>query len=296
MAIAVAEEGGIGVIDRGFRANDIEPQIREVEIVKRRQHGVIADPYTITPEAPLADALERMRQTGVGTLVVVDGRRRVQGLLTTRDLRFVTPLPGWTPVAGPERFGAPAEHRQAVRDIAFDRRRATRIARPSEPSSRVAVPDHRLIRQVEPVKKIAFVVREAGQRGVIRDSFEQSSPACGDPQRFAMASEVHERIHESDAASTAFAHVSRALEPPLGAPIGVDRGARPAQAAQNVPPQAPELAAPVVVRLARGGGEAALDGLPRPFRIRPTEVFDPQDQALGGTHARGSIHSSGGRR
>ena len=50
MAIAVAEEGGIGVIDRGFRANDIEPQIREVEIVKRRQHGVIADPYTITPE------------------------------------------------------------------------------------------------------------------------------------------------------------------------------------------------------------------------------------------------------
>jgi len=93
MAIAVAEEGGIGVIDRGFRANDIEPQIREVEIVKRRQHGVIADPYTITPEAPLADALERMRQTGVGTLVVVDGRRRVQGLLTTRDLRFVTPAP-----------------------------------------------------------------------------------------------------------------------------------------------------------------------------------------------------------
>ena len=93
MAIAVAEEGGIGVIDRGFRANDIEPQIREVEIVKRRQHGVIADPYTITPEAPLAEALERMRQTGVGTLVVVDGRRRVQGLLTTRDLRFTTPGP-----------------------------------------------------------------------------------------------------------------------------------------------------------------------------------------------------------
>jgi IMP dehydrogenase len=93
MAIAVAEEGGIGVIDRGFRANDIEPQIREVEIVKRRQHGVIADPYTIPPEAPLAEALERMRQTGVGTLVVVDGRRRVQGLLTTRDLRFTTPGP-----------------------------------------------------------------------------------------------------------------------------------------------------------------------------------------------------------
>jgi IMP dehydrogenase len=96
MAIAVAEEGGIGVIDRGFRANDIEPQIREVEIVKRRQHGVITDPYTITPDAPLAEALERMRQTGVGTLVVVDGRRRVHGLLTTRDLRFTTPGPADT--------------------------------------------------------------------------------------------------------------------------------------------------------------------------------------------------------
>ena len=96
MAIAVAEEGGIGVIDRGFRANDIEPQIREVEIVKRRQHGIIRDPYTITPDAPLAEALDRMRRTGVGTLVVVDDRRRVQGLLTTRDLRFTTSGPGDT--------------------------------------------------------------------------------------------------------------------------------------------------------------------------------------------------------
>ena len=49
MAIAVAEEGGIGIIDRGFRSGDIEPQVREVERVKRRQHGIIADPYTIRP-------------------------------------------------------------------------------------------------------------------------------------------------------------------------------------------------------------------------------------------------------
>src|ERR671925_788811 len=51
MAIAVAEEGGLGVIDRGFRSGEIAPQVREVEIVKRRQHGVIGDPYTIAPEA-----------------------------------------------------------------------------------------------------------------------------------------------------------------------------------------------------------------------------------------------------
>ena len=88
MAIAIAEEGGIGIIDRGFRSGDILPQVREVERVKRRQHGIIEDPYTIAPEAPLAHAVEIMGRTGVGTLVVVDARRRLLGLLTTRDLRF----------------------------------------------------------------------------------------------------------------------------------------------------------------------------------------------------------------
>ena len=91
MAIAVAEEGGIGVIDRGFRGGEIEPQVREVQIVKRQQHGVINDPYTIGPHDSLAEAIARMRATGVGTLVVVDQRRRVLGLLTTRDLRFAGP-------------------------------------------------------------------------------------------------------------------------------------------------------------------------------------------------------------
>ena len=88
MAIAVAEEGGIGIIDRGFRSGDIEPQVREVERVKRRQHGIIVDPYTIRPEARADRGAETMRRTGVGTLVVVDEARRVVGLLTTRDLRF----------------------------------------------------------------------------------------------------------------------------------------------------------------------------------------------------------------
>lgn len=89
MAIALAEEGGIGIVDRGFRSGDIEPQVREVSIVKRRQHGVISDPYTIAESDALADADAQMTRTGVGTLVVVDGDRRVTGLLTTRDLRFI---------------------------------------------------------------------------------------------------------------------------------------------------------------------------------------------------------------
>jgi IMP dehydrogenase len=88
MAIAVAEEGGIGIIDRGFRSGEIDPQVREVQIVKRKQHGVINDPYTIGPADSLSAAAARMQHTGVGTLVVLDEQRRVQGLLTTRDLRF----------------------------------------------------------------------------------------------------------------------------------------------------------------------------------------------------------------
>src|SRR5262245_57891514 len=61
MAIAVAEEGGIGIIDRGFRSGEIEPQVHEVEIVKRKHHGIINDPYTIAGNASLAHAPARMR-------------------------------------------------------------------------------------------------------------------------------------------------------------------------------------------------------------------------------------------
>jgi IMP dehydrogenase len=89
MAIVQAEEGGIGIIDRGFRAGDIQPQVREVEIVKRTQHGVIGDPYSIASSAPVSEAARLMSRSRVGTLVVVDANRRLEGLLTERDLRFV---------------------------------------------------------------------------------------------------------------------------------------------------------------------------------------------------------------
>ena len=90
MAILLAEEGGIGVIDRGFRHGDIAPQLREVEIVKRTQHGIIPDPYTIAESATLVEAVAIMRRSQVGTLVVVEGQRRLRGLLTERDARFVS--------------------------------------------------------------------------------------------------------------------------------------------------------------------------------------------------------------
>ncbi|RPI49671.1 MAG: CBS domain-containing protein [Acidobacteria bacterium] len=89
MAVVQAEEGGLGVIDRGFRGGDIAAQVREVEIVKRTQHGVIPDPYTVSPDDSLATASRTMQKSGVGTLVVVDGARKLKGLLTARDVRFV---------------------------------------------------------------------------------------------------------------------------------------------------------------------------------------------------------------
>ena len=90
MAIVQAEEGGIGIIDRGFRSGEIEPQVREVEIVKRTQHGIIRDPWSISPTASLDEAAALMARTRVGTLVVVDESHRLAGLLTERDMRFVT--------------------------------------------------------------------------------------------------------------------------------------------------------------------------------------------------------------
>jgi IMP dehydrogenase len=89
MAVVQAEEGGLGIIDRGFRPGEIDPQVREVEKVKRTQHGVIPDPYRIAPSAPLSDAAAVMAKSRVGTLVVVDEGGRLAGLLTERDLRFV---------------------------------------------------------------------------------------------------------------------------------------------------------------------------------------------------------------
>jgi IMP dehydrogenase len=94
MAIVQAEEGGIGIIDRGFRNGDIEPQVREVAKVKRMQHIIIRDPYSVTLGTPLSEAVALMRRRRAGTLVVVDAERKLKGLLTERDVRFVNTREG----------------------------------------------------------------------------------------------------------------------------------------------------------------------------------------------------------
>lgn len=89
MAVVLAEEGGLGIVDRGFRAGDVAPQVAEVQAVKRTQHGVILDPHAVAEDASVGEATQVMRRTGVGTLAVVDDSRRLKGLLTERDVRFV---------------------------------------------------------------------------------------------------------------------------------------------------------------------------------------------------------------
>jgi len=93
MAVAMAQEGGIGVIHKNMTA---EAQAMQVERVKRAEHGVIVDPVTLPPEATAAEAHEIMEQKNIGG-VPVTRNGRLLGILTRRDLRFLPTLD--TPVS-----------------------------------------------------------------------------------------------------------------------------------------------------------------------------------------------------
>jgi IMP dehydrogenase len=86
LAIAMAQQGGIGVIHRNLT---IEQQAGEIDKVKRSESGMIVDPVTISPEQPIADALELMRRFKISG-VPVTSKGRLVGILTNRDLRFVS--------------------------------------------------------------------------------------------------------------------------------------------------------------------------------------------------------------
>jgi IMP dehydrogenase len=85
MAIAIAREGGIGVIHKNM---DIEEQAHQVTTVKRAENGMIYDPITITQDKKVADALEIMAKYKIGGIPVVDKQGHLQGIVTNRDLRF----------------------------------------------------------------------------------------------------------------------------------------------------------------------------------------------------------------
>ena len=85
MAIAIAREGGIGVIHKNM---SIEEQARQVAIVKRAENGMIYDPVTIRRGRTVKDALDMMRDYHIGGIPVVDEENHLVGIVTNRDLRF----------------------------------------------------------------------------------------------------------------------------------------------------------------------------------------------------------------
>ena len=87
MAIAIAREGGIGVIHKNM---SIEAQAVQVRRVKRAENGLISDPITITGEQTVGDALQMMQDNHIGGIPVVDNKGMLIGIVTNRDLRFET--------------------------------------------------------------------------------------------------------------------------------------------------------------------------------------------------------------
>jgi IMP dehydrogenase len=85
LAIAIAREGGIGVIHKNMSINE---QSKQVEIVKRAENGMIYDPVTIMRDRKVADALALMSEYKIGGIPVVDANGYLVGIVTNRDLRF----------------------------------------------------------------------------------------------------------------------------------------------------------------------------------------------------------------
>ena len=85
MAIAIAREGGIGVIHKNM---SIEEQVRQVTIVKRAETGMIIDPITISKQKVVGDALKLMEVFKIGGIPVIDEEKHLVGIITNRDLRF----------------------------------------------------------------------------------------------------------------------------------------------------------------------------------------------------------------
>ncbi len=85
LAIAIAQAGGIGILHKNMTA---QAQADEVRKVKRSESGMIQDPVTLHEESTIADAVKIMREYRIGGIPIVDGDRRLKGIITNRDLRF----------------------------------------------------------------------------------------------------------------------------------------------------------------------------------------------------------------
>jgi IMP dehydrogenase len=87
LAIAIAREGGIGIIHKNM---SIEKQAMEVDKVKRSEHGVIVDPFHLSPDHIISDAMELMERYRISGVPITDEQGKLVGILTNRDLRFET--------------------------------------------------------------------------------------------------------------------------------------------------------------------------------------------------------------
>jgi IMP dehydrogenase len=87
LAIAMARQGGIGIIHKNMT---IAEQAEQVRAVKRSESGMIIDPVTLHPEAKISEALDLMRKYSIGGIPITDKHGRLVGILTNRDLRFET--------------------------------------------------------------------------------------------------------------------------------------------------------------------------------------------------------------
>jgi IMP dehydrogenase len=85
LAIALAREGGIGILHKNM---SIERQAEQVRKVKRSESGLIVDPITLSPEATVADAFKLMRDNKIGGIPIIDDNKYLVGILTNRDMRF----------------------------------------------------------------------------------------------------------------------------------------------------------------------------------------------------------------
>src|SRR5882724_8102322 len=85
LAIALAREGGIGILHKNM---SIEKQAEQVRKVKRSESGLIIDPVTLTADATIGDAQRIMRENKIGGIPIVDKEKKLVGILTNRDLRF----------------------------------------------------------------------------------------------------------------------------------------------------------------------------------------------------------------
>lgn len=89
MAIALAREGGIGIIHKNM---SIEDQAKEVDKVKRSENGVITDPITLSPDKTLEDALKLMASYHISGIPITDENKKLIGIITNRDIKFETDM------------------------------------------------------------------------------------------------------------------------------------------------------------------------------------------------------------